>query len=182
MSKKKIPTTSCTNKFSHTQQNFSTIPTKFANTHKNIHAHTTKFCHVHKTKFTHAHKFSHIHHEHIHTSQTQFSQCQYSQNPNQSSSNNITKYLHCQNSNSHQHFPNCTMIKEKTHFKNAPKPTFQTWSITQCPQNFKSDNISPWKTHRGVHMTIWSMGPRVLKKSIISIPVKCWIIFLTLRS
>ena len=93
----------------------------------NIYMHIPiKFCHVHKTKFTHAHKFSHIHHEHIHTSQTQFSQCQYSQNPNQSSSNNITKYLHCQNSNSHQHFPNCTMIKEKTHFKNAPKPTFQT--------------------------------------------------------
>ena len=56
----KIPTTSCTNKFLHTQQNFSTI--------------STKFCHGHlkkKKKFTHANKFSHIHHEHIHISQTQ---------------------------------------------------------------------------------------------------------------
>ena len=30
-------------------------------------------------------------------------------------------------------------------------------------------------------MTIWSMGPRVLKKSIIIIPLKCWIIFLTMK-
>ena len=133
------------------------------------------------------------------TYNTNFSQCQCSQNPNQNLSNNITVYLHCQNSISHQHCPNCTMIKEKAHFKNALKPTFQTWSISQCPQNFKSDNISPWnfqwnmqlhfskqrnqrKTHLGVHMTIWSMGPRVLKKSIIIIPIKCWIIFLVMRS
>ena len=38
----KIPTTSCTNKFSHTQQNFSTIPTKFTNAHKYINAHNHK--------------------------------------------------------------------------------------------------------------------------------------------
>ena len=31
-------------------------------------------------------------------------------------------------------------------------------------------------------MTIWSMGPRVLKKSIIIMPLKCWIIFLTMKS
>ena len=37
------------------------------------------------------------------------------------------------------------------------------------------------KTHIGVYMTIWSMGPRVLKKSIIIIPLKCWIIFLTIK-
>ena len=61
---KKIPTTSCTNKFSHTQQNLP-IPI-------NISMHiSTKFCHIHKTKFTHANNFSHIHHEHIHISQTQ---------------------------------------------------------------------------------------------------------------
>ena len=84
----------------------------------------TKFCHVHQTKFTHAHKFPHT--SYSYKSNTKFSQCQYSQNPNQSSSNNITNYLHCQNSKRHQHYPNCIMIKEKTHFKNVPKPTFQT--------------------------------------------------------
>ena len=31
-------------------------------------------------------------------------------------------------------------------------------------------------------MTIWSMGPRVLKKSIIIMPLKCQIIFLTMKS
>ena len=38
------------------------------------------------------------------------------------------------------------------------------------------------KTHLGVHMTIWSMEPRVLEKSLIIIPIKFWIIFLTTRS
>ena len=38
------------------------------------------------------------------------------------------------------------------------------------------------KTNLGVYMTIWSMGPRVLKKSIIIMPIKCWIIFLTMKS
>ena len=38
------------------------------------------------------------------------------------------------------------------------------------------------KTHHGVHMTIWSMGPRVLKESIIIMPLKCWTIFRTMRS
>ena len=68
----------------------------------------------------------------------------------------------------------------------------------QCPKNFK---ITKWqyltmkhattffqartpkkKAHLGVYMTIWSMGPRVLKKSIIIMPLKCWIIFLTMKS
>ena len=38
------------------------------------------------------------------------------------------------------------------------------------------------KTNLGVYMTIWSMGPKVLKKSIIIMPIKCWIIFLTMKS
>ena len=38
------------------------------------------------------------------------------------------------------------------------------------------------RTHLGVYMRIWSMGPRVLKKSIIIIPIKCWIIFFTRKS
>ena len=56
---------------------------------------------------------------------------------------------------------------------------FQTWSITQCPQNFQTTKWQyltmklsmkhatalfpakkPKKTHLGVYMTIWSMGPR----------------------
>ena len=157
----------------------------------------TKFCHDHKTKFTHANMFSHIHHEHIPISQTH--SFHNANTPKIQTKVHPTTSLHCQNSKSHQHYPNCTMIKEKTHFKNVPKPTFQTWSIIQCPQNFRSGNISPWnfqwnmqqhfskqrnqrKTHLGVHMTIWSMGPRVLKKSIIIILIKCWIIFVTMRS
>ena len=31
-------------------------------------------------------------------------------------------------------------------------------------------------------MTIWSIGPRVLKKSVIIMPIKCWIIFLTMKN
>ena len=38
------------------------------------------------------------------------------------------------------------------------------------------------KTHFGDYMTIWSMGPRVLKKPILIMPIKCGIIFLTMKS
>ena len=38
------------------------------------------------------------------------------------------------------------------------------------------------KTNLSVYMTIWSMGPRVLKKSIITMLIKCWIIFLTMKN
>ena len=38
------------------------------------------------------------------------------------------------------------------------------------------------KTNLSVYMTIWSMGPRVLKKSIIIMLIKCWIIFLTMKN
>ena len=38
------------------------------------------------------------------------------------------------------------------------------------------------KTHLGVYMTIWSMGPRVLKKLILIMPIKYGIIFLTMKS
>ena len=31
-------------------------------------------------------------------------------------------------------------------------------------------------------MTIWGMGPRVLKKPILIMPIKCGIIFLTMKS
>ena len=48
--------------------------------------------------------------------------------------------------------------------------------------NIFSKQRNQRKTHLGVDMTIWSMGPRVLKKSIIIMPIKCWIIFLTMKS
>ena len=89
--------------------------------------------------------------------------------------------------------------KKKIHYKNATKPTFPNITNPTMPPKFQNNqmtNISPWnfqwnmqqyfskqrnqrKTHLGVYMTIWSMGPRVLKKSIIIMPLKCWIIFLT---
>ena len=158
----------------------------------------TKFCHDHTTKFTHGNKFFHIYHEHIPISQAQSfhdvntPKIQTKIHPTTSQITYIVK------------IPKATNIaqiaprsKKKTHFKNAPKPTFQTWSITQCPQNFKSDNISPCNFQQnmqqhfakqrnqrnlGVYMTIWSMGPRFLKKSIIIMPLKYWIILLTMRS
>ena len=89
--------------------------------------------------------------------------------------------------------------KKKQHFKNASKPKFSNMINHTMPQNFKNDNISPWnfqknmqqhfskqrnqrKTHLGIYMTIWSMGYRVLKKSIIIMPLKYWIIYLTMKS
>ena len=47
---------------------------------------------------------------------------------------------------------------------------------------FSSKETKEKKTNLGVYMTIWSMGPRVLKKSIIIMLIKCWIIFLTMKS
>ena len=161
----------------------------------------TKFCQVHKTKFTHTNKLlPRTSWTHAYKPNTNFSQYQYSQNPNQNLSNNITIYLHCQYSISHQHCPHCTMIK-KQHFKNAPKPTFSNMINHTMPQKLQqpNDNTSPWnfqwnmkqqfskqrnqrKTHIGVYMTIWSMGSRVLKKPILIMPIKCGIIFLTMKS
>ena len=38
------------------------------------------------------------------------------------------------------------------------------------------------KTHVDVHVRIWSMGLGVLKKPLLIMPIKCWIIFLTMKS
>ena len=72
--------------------------------------------------------------------------------------------------------------------------------MTQCPKSQQpNDNILPWnfqwnmkqhffkqrnqrKTHIDVYMTIWSMGHGVLKKPILIMPIKCGIIFLTMKS
>ena len=55
--------------------------------------------------------------------------------------------------------------------------------------NETCNNILPRKkkkkkknSHLGVYMTIWSIGLRVLKKSIIVMPLKCWIVLLTMKS
>ena len=118
----------------------------------------TKFCQVHKTKFTHANKFSHIRHEHIHISHTQ--------SFHNANTPKIQTKIHLTTSQITYivKIPKATNIaqiaprsKKKTHFKNAPKPTFQTWSITQCPRNFKSDNISPWNFQ-------WNMQQHFAKK------------------
>ena len=89
---------------------------------------------------------------------------------------------------------------QKIALQECSKPNLTTWPIIQCPKlQQPNDNISPlnfqWnmkqhfskqrnqrKTHLGVYMTIWSMGPRVLKKPLLIMPIKCWIIFLTLKT
>ena len=161
-----------------------------------------KFCHVHKTKFTHANKlFPHASWTYSSKPTTNFSHCQYSQNLNQNSSNNITIYPHCQNPTSYQHCPNCTMIKNKKKIKKKNTPRMlQNQLITQCPKlQQPNDNISPsnfeWnmkqhfsmkrnqrKTHLGVYMTIRSIGPSVLKKPMLIMPIKCGITFFTIKS
>ena len=110
---------------------------------------------------------------------TKFSQCQYSQNPNQNSSNNITIYLHCQNSISHQHCPNCTMIKEKItlqecskanifkHGQSCNAPKFQNNQMTISHHetfNETCNNIFPSKETREklTLMSTWQYGAWVL--------------------
>ena len=84
--------------------------------------------------------------------------------------------------------------------KNTPKPTFPNMINLTMPPKFQNNQMTishhetfnetcnnpgkeiKEKTHLGVHMTIWSMEPRVLEKSLIIIPIKFWIIFLTTRS
>jgi len=38
------------------------------------------------------------------------------------------------------------------------------------------------KTHLDVHVRIWSMGLEVLKEPLLIILIKCWIIFLAMKS
>ena len=159
-----------------------------------------KFCYVHKTKFTYTNKlFPHTPWTPSYKPNTKFSQCQYSQNPNQNSSNNITNHLHCQNFKSHQHSPNCTMkkntlqecskanISKHDQSYNAPNFKITKWqylamklSIKHATKFFqakKPKKNSPWCLHDNM-----KHGLRVLKKSIINIPIKCWMIFLTMKS
>ena len=145
---KKIPTSSCTNKFSHSQNHNQTNFPRITSHNQQNFSHVqklfipTKFCHVHKTKFTYTNKlFPHISWTHSYKPNTNFSQCQYSQNPNQNSSKNITIYLHCQNSISLQHCPNCTMIKEKTTLEECSKVNiFKHDQSYNAPKNFKITN------------------------------------------
>ena len=100
---------------------------------------------------------------------------------------------------SYQHCPNGTTIQKKKKKKNTPRMR-QNQLITQCPKlQQPNDNIPPYnfqwnmkqhfskqrnqrKTHLGVYVIIWSMGPRALKKTILIMPIKCGIIFLTMKS
>ena len=38
------------------------------------------------------------------------------------------------------------------------------------------------KTHLDVHVSIWSIGLSVLNEPLFIMPIKCWIIFLTMKS
>ena len=55
-------------------------------------------------------------------------------------------------------------------------------SMKHATTFFKARKPKKKKTHLGVYMTLWSMGCRVLKKSILIIPIKYWITFLTMKS
>ena len=59
---------------------------------------------------------------------------------------------------------------------------FHHKTFNETCNNIFSKQRSQRKTHLGVYMTIRGMSPRVLKKSIIIMSIKCWIIFLTMRS
>ena len=209
MTKIKIPTSTSTNKLLHSQNhnhmNFPiiniTYPTKFfiikISYPQNFAMSIKQSLHI-------PINCSHIHHEHIHISLTQnfhnanTPKVQTKIYPTTSQSTYVVK------------IPRATNIvqiaplhkeKKKIHYKNATKPTFPNITNPTMPPKFQNNqmtNISPWnfqwnmqqyfskqrnqrKTHLGVYMTIWSMGPRVLKKSIIIMPLKCWIIFLNMR-
>ena len=55
-------------------------------------------------------------------------------------------------------------------------------AFNEICNNIFSKQGNQRKIHLVIYMTKWSMGPRVLKKSLIIIPLKCWIIFLTMKS
>ena len=196
----KIPTTSCANEFSHTQQKFSTIPKKLPIT-LNISMHIpTKVCHVHKTKFTHANKFSHIYHERIPISQAQSfhdantPKVQTKIHPTTSQITYIVKIPKSTNiaqiapRSKKKHTSRMLQSQHSKHDQshNAPKISKVIIShyeiFNETWNNILPSKETKEKTHIGVYMTIWSMGPRVLKKSIITMPLKCWIILLTMRS
>ena len=142
-----------------------------------------KIFHVRKTKFTYANElFPHTPWTHSYKPNPNFSQCQCSQNPNQSSSNNITIYLHCQNSISHQHCPNCTIKKNKKnkntsrmlqsqHFRNminhTMPPKFQNNQMTISHHktfNKTCNNIFPSKETKEklTLVSTWQYGAWVL--------------------
>ena len=118
---------------------------------------------------------------------TNFSQCQYSQNPNQNSSNNIIQATNiaqiapwpkitlqeCSKTNiTTYNVPNCNNKMTISHHWN-----FQ-WNMKQHFPKLRNQ----WKSHLDVYMRILSMGLWVLKKPLLIMPIKCWIIFLTMKS
>ena len=141
-------------------------------------------------------KFSHMHREHIHLSL----QHKFFTMPILPKSK--PKFIQqCHNLPTLSKFHELPTLSKFHHDKKNNTPRMlQNQLITQCPKlQQPNDNISPWnfqwnmkqlfskqrnqrKTHLGVYITIWSMGPRVLKKLILIMPIKCGIIFLTMKS
>ena len=211
MTKIKFPTSSCTNKFSHNQNhnhtNFPRIniiyPTKFFHKSK---LHTHKICQypqiylcTYPQNFAISIKqslhipinFSHIHHEHIHISLTQIFH-------NAILSKSKPKFIQ-----QHHNLPTLSKFQKpptlsklhpkKTHFKNSPKPIFPNTINHTMPPKFQNNQmtISHHETFNETCNNIFprketkeklTLGPRVLKKSIIIMSIKCWIIFLTMKS
>ena len=211
MTKIKFPTSSCTNKFSHNQNhnhtNFPriniTYPTKFFHKSK---LHTHKICQypqiylcTYPQNFAMSIKqslhipinFSHIHHEHIHISLTQNFH-------NAILSKSKPKFIQ-----QHHNLPTLSKFQKpptlsklhpkKTHFKNSPKPIFPNTINHTMPPKFQNNQmtISHHETFNETCNNIFpsketkeklTLGPRVLKKSIIIMSIKCWIIFLTMKS
>ena len=81
----------------------------------------------------------------IQTYNTNFLQCPCPQNPSQNSPNNITNYQHYQNSMSHQHCPNYTIINQiNTTLQKCSKAKITTWSIIKCPK-FQLEHTTKWQ-------------------------------------
>ena len=200
MSMKKFPQLHAQMNSHIPNKNFPQYPKKLPIT-LNISMHIpTKVCHVHKTKFTHANKFSHIYHERIPISQAQSfhdantPKVQTKIHPTTSQITYIVKIPKSTNiaqiapRSKKKHTSRMLQSQHSKHDQSHNAPKISKVIISHCEIfNETCNNILPSKetkekTHIGVYMTIWSMGPRVLKKSIITMPLKCWIILLTMRS
>ena len=89
---------------------------------------------------------------------------------------------------------NTSKMLQSQHYNMINHTMPQTPTITQqndngLPSNFQwsmeqhfSRQINQIKTHLDVHVRKWSMGLGVLKEPLLIMPIKCWIIFLAMKS
>ena len=116
-------------------------------------------------------KFCHIHHEHIHLS------LQYKFFTMPILPKSKPKFIQ-----QHHNLPTLSKFHKPptlSKLHHDKKTTLQECSKAKIFKHDQSHNDPKFQNNQ---MTIWSMGPRVFKKSIIIIPIKCWIIFFTRKS